>query len=451
MHAFRGRYGMTSRIVVFGDLHFDMSTRELVRVEHGGATTPVPLGSRAADMLALFLQRPGDLVAKNEIMNTVWPNTTIEDSNLTVQISALRRALDAGREGGSAIATVPGRGYRFTLPVQEDAAGEAPAPTQTAGDAVATAARAPSAVADVPAGPASGRRRVPTWAALAGGGLLVALVALGLHWGGFLPGGGDPKAARLTVAALHDRGVASIRKERFDDAIADFSEVIKQDPWHSDSYLWRARARRSKGDYDGAIADGAKAVELTPESHLGYLERAFAYLTKGDFDPAIADFGATLRISRNNGYAIFGRGRAYYFAGELAKARVDFLTFGSLSPTFFEPAFWLRLIRQRSNVPGDVDAVERRLNMAVWPAPILRMLAGEITPAQALAAADDKDAATKRRQVCQVNYYGGELALAQGTRDDAARLFRLAADGCPWTTIEQPSAIIELRLLEARR
>jgi DNA-binding winged helix-turn-helix (wHTH) protein len=77
-----------------------------------GSTRRLPLGSRAADLLLVFLQRPGELVTKSEIMDAVWPGTTVEESNLPVQIAALRRVLDAGGDGGSAISTVPGRGYR---------------------------------------------------------------------------------------------------------------------------------------------------------------------------------------------------------------------------------------------------------------------------------------------------------------------------------------------------
>jgi hypothetical protein len=54
---------------------------------------------------------------KDEIIAAVWPGTVVEDSNLTVQISALRRVLDEGRSYGSYIQTVPGRGYRFVAPV----------------------------------------------------------------------------------------------------------------------------------------------------------------------------------------------------------------------------------------------------------------------------------------------------------------------------------------------
>jgi formylglycine-generating enzyme required for sulfatase activity/DNA-binding winged helix-turn-helix (wHTH) protein len=106
-----------SRLLIFDTFRFNSQSRELLRVGDEGPATAIPLGSRAADLLLLFLQRPGDLVTKDEIMSAVWPNAAMEESNLTVQISALRRALDTDRSGASAIQTVPGRGYRFTLPV----------------------------------------------------------------------------------------------------------------------------------------------------------------------------------------------------------------------------------------------------------------------------------------------------------------------------------------------
>jgi DNA-binding winged helix-turn-helix (wHTH) protein len=111
---------MSSRYLSFDDFRFCVPSRELLRIGGDGSVTSISLGSRAADLLLLFLQRPGELVTKTEIMEAVWPNVAVEESNLTVQISALRRALDAGRSSASTIQTVPGRGYRFTPQVSED-------------------------------------------------------------------------------------------------------------------------------------------------------------------------------------------------------------------------------------------------------------------------------------------------------------------------------------------
>jgi adenylate cyclase len=84
----------------------------LFRRDHG-ADAPVEIGSRALDILGVLVARAGDAVSKDEIVAAVWPGRVVEDSNLTVQISALRRVLDRDRSQGSCIQTVPGRGYRF--------------------------------------------------------------------------------------------------------------------------------------------------------------------------------------------------------------------------------------------------------------------------------------------------------------------------------------------------
>src|SRR5260370_1095336 len=74
-------------------------------------------GGAAEASMRPFRNRPKS--PQSEIMDAVWPNTAVEESNLTVQISALRRALDGGGSGASYIQTVPGRGYRFTPRVNE--------------------------------------------------------------------------------------------------------------------------------------------------------------------------------------------------------------------------------------------------------------------------------------------------------------------------------------------
>jgi predicted ATPase len=80
--------------------------------------TPVRLGSRALEILMALVGRAGELVTKRELMARIWPDTVVEDGNLQVHISTLRRALGDGRPGRRFIATVPGRGYRFVAAVE---------------------------------------------------------------------------------------------------------------------------------------------------------------------------------------------------------------------------------------------------------------------------------------------------------------------------------------------
>ena len=78
---------------------------------------PVLLGSRALQILIVLLERPGELVSKQELMTRVWPSVFVEPANLSVHISALRRTLRDGRDGNRFIINIPGRGYSFVASV----------------------------------------------------------------------------------------------------------------------------------------------------------------------------------------------------------------------------------------------------------------------------------------------------------------------------------------------
>jgi tetratricopeptide (TPR) repeat protein len=75
--------------------------------------TPVPLGNRAVAVLGALLAAGSRVVAKGELLEAAWPGTAVEESNLSVQIAALRRLLGARAGGGEWITTVPRVGYRF--------------------------------------------------------------------------------------------------------------------------------------------------------------------------------------------------------------------------------------------------------------------------------------------------------------------------------------------------
>jgi DNA-binding winged helix-turn-helix (wHTH) protein/TolB-like protein/Tfp pilus assembly protein PilF len=78
---------------------------------------PVPLTAKAFDLLVVLVRRSGHLVTKDELLEEVWPNTFVQETNLTVNISALRKVLERGSNGNGIIQTVSGRGYRFVAPV----------------------------------------------------------------------------------------------------------------------------------------------------------------------------------------------------------------------------------------------------------------------------------------------------------------------------------------------
>ena len=89
----------------FGRFELNPTTRQVV-----ADGKPVTLGAKAFDVLCALIERRERLVTKDELLELVWPNLVVEENNLQVQVSALRKTLGTG-----AIATIPGRGYRFAL------------------------------------------------------------------------------------------------------------------------------------------------------------------------------------------------------------------------------------------------------------------------------------------------------------------------------------------------
>ena len=104
------RYGgaPSSAVFLFEDFRLDRHGGGLFRRDDDGAFTAVAIGSRGLDILGVLIDRAGEVVSKDEIIAAVWSGTVVEDSNLTVQISALRRALEHGRPNRRSFGPCPG-------------------------------------------------------------------------------------------------------------------------------------------------------------------------------------------------------------------------------------------------------------------------------------------------------------------------------------------------------
>lgn len=100
----------------FGSYRFDARERLLYRADERVALTP-----KAADLLLVLLEREGQLLTKDELLHVVWPDTFVEEANLTKHIFFLRKTLGEDGQQGAYIETIPKRGYRFVGPVQRGA------------------------------------------------------------------------------------------------------------------------------------------------------------------------------------------------------------------------------------------------------------------------------------------------------------------------------------------
>jgi len=89
---------------------FELSNRERALRRDG---VMLPLGSRALDILIYLAERPGEVIAKQELIDHVWSDVTVEEGSLRVHVAAIRKALGDGQFGNRYIVNIKGRGYSF--------------------------------------------------------------------------------------------------------------------------------------------------------------------------------------------------------------------------------------------------------------------------------------------------------------------------------------------------
>jgi DNA-binding winged helix-turn-helix (wHTH) protein/TolB-like protein len=111
----------SDRLYEFGPYRLDAVKRVLLR---DGQTVPVT--SKAFDTLLLLVEHSGQVLQKDELMKALWPDTIVEENNLTQQISMLRKTLGERAHEHRYVVTVPGRGYSFVAHVREIQADETP-------------------------------------------------------------------------------------------------------------------------------------------------------------------------------------------------------------------------------------------------------------------------------------------------------------------------------------
>jgi DNA-binding winged helix-turn-helix (wHTH) protein len=103
-----------TRVFEFGSFHLDLSERLLLKDGR-----PVPLTSKAFEVLTLLIEHQGHLIEKDTLMSEVWADSFVEEANISRTIWMLRRALGKDKNGQDYIQTIPKHGYRFVADVAE--------------------------------------------------------------------------------------------------------------------------------------------------------------------------------------------------------------------------------------------------------------------------------------------------------------------------------------------
>ena len=119
--------------VAFGEFRFEPATPLLTRNSRSLEIAP-----KALKILAVLVRNAGQVVSKDDLLSIVWPNIVVEEGNLAVYISALRKALGENACTAAYIETIPKRGYRFAVPVYQPPQNAEADPANDAGRALKT-------------------------------------------------------------------------------------------------------------------------------------------------------------------------------------------------------------------------------------------------------------------------------------------------------------------------
>jgi len=324
------------RVFEFGDFILAPKERLLLR---GGE--PVSLTPKAFDILVVLVSRGGHLVRKDDLLHEVWPDRFVEEVNLTVNVSALRKALDGDRSGSSMIQTVPTHGYRFVGSVM--ARGAAVGRTLRDGNADAYRAYLRGRFDWNQRSEAGLNRAIehfqrtieidPSFAP-AYSGLADCYATLG-YLSYLAPGEAFPAARRHATRALElDGSLAETHaslgfvKLYYDwDAMgadAEFQRAIALDPNYAASHEWYSiflLAANRPGDAfrEIQLARQPDPLSLPVNSDLG-----FHYYYTGRYDEAVKQLRFVLELNKDFPPAHLWLGRTYQELGRFDDALVEF-------------------------------------------------------------------------------------------------------------------------------
>ena len=210
-------------IYEFGPFRLIPTERQLLRADQ-----PVPLTPKTFDLLVVLVESSGHLIKKDELLKRIWPDSFVEEANLSVNMSALRRALGEGPEDHQYVETVPRHGYRFVAEVRETwengaviAASAASESSDT--ELVANLQTQPSSVIPAAAAPRS-RMALRRWSFVFVGLLLLVVAVVAMNAGGLrdrLFGNHSPIRVQ-SLAVLPLRNVSGdAAQDYFADGITD--------------------------------------------------------------------------------------------------------------------------------------------------------------------------------------------------------------------------------------
>lgn len=222
------------------------------------------------------------------------------------------------------------------------------------------------------------------------------------------------------------------REGRYEIAIERYEQVVASDPQSVEARLGMGWSRLSLDQPEAAISDFSAAAKIAPGNPDPLFGRAWALERLGQLDQAAADYRAVLRLSPRHGDAAMGLGVATFQLGQFKAAGDAFATaLQTGDPNLSRyAALWLYVSRERGGASGEatLKASANRMDLRLWPGPVIARLLGRIDTEKLLAEVAKASGKSRKERECVAYFYLGEAALLAGRKDEASQHFRKVLD-----------------------
>lgn len=251
-----------------------------------------------------------------------------------------------------------------------------------------------------------------------------------------------------SAEAINGRGDVYSNQGNYDAAFKDFNQAIQLNSNYAEAFSNRGYTWYKKGDLLQAGQDYEQAIKLDPNDPEALRRRGDLNLAQGNYWSATRDFDQAINLKPGFPDGLFGRGLAHFYQGDFSPAQQDFAQISA----YPYPALWLYLAQARAGQEARSALANdtAKVDLKVWPGPVISYFLGNVSADEVLAAAKDPNPQKDREQHCEAYFYLAEQALAAGKQADANRLFRSTLDTRITTFVEYNGAKAELHGFAAR-
>lgn len=335
---------MSDKIYRFGEFVLDTRTREL-----SFQNKTLHLGSKAYEILLMLVEKRGEVVGKDEILERVWENSFVEEANLPVHIRALRGILGEKKGESRFIKTISGQGYCFVFPVEENFSKTEIAESEKQIDAEAMKLYL-RGISIVESRIVSKniketllraldffKRAIDIQTDFAPAYVGVGTIYVSLHNHRLVEPRVSENEAKKALRLAGNTGeniseiyilegsIFHIIETDYKKAIESFTKATELNPENADGYHWLGLTYNALGDFDKAIEFAEKATNLDPTNSRRSSQLSRYYFRKRDFNKSIKHAEELLAFNPNDApmYLLLAYNYAELNLFELALQNID--------------------------------------------------------------------------------------------------------------------------------